>query len=74
MIGGDCSRKVKVASVASKKRHKGIVPASRLSERTDESNQLLKTTLKAEMNPEAWGTLNSDTSRPFDKPKNGKMP
>ena len=31
----------------------------------------LKTTLKAEIDPEAWATLNSDTSRPFDKPKNG---
>lgn len=25
----------------------------------------LKTTLKAEINPEAWASLNSDTSRPF---------
>jgi adenine-specific DNA-methyltransferase len=33
----------------------------------------LKTTLKAEINPEAWATLNSDTSRPFDKPKNGRI-
>ena len=29
----------------------------------------LKTTLKAEINKEAWSTLHSDTSRPFDKPK-----
>jgi adenine-specific DNA-methyltransferase len=28
----------------------------------------LKTTLKAEIDPEAWATLHSDTSRPFDKP------
>ena len=27
------------------------------------------TTLKAEVNEEAWATLNSDTSRPFPKPK-----
>lgn len=33
----------------------------------------LKTTLKAEINPEAWATLNSDTSRPFDKPKSGRI-
>ena len=33
----------------------------------------LKTTLKAEINLEAWATLNSDTSRPFDKPKNGRI-
>ena len=33
----------------------------------------LKTTLKAEINAEAWSTLNSDTSRPFDKPKSGRI-
>jgi len=33
----------------------------------------LKTTLKAEINVEAWATLNSDTSRPFDKPKSGRI-
>ncbi len=33
----------------------------------------LKTTLKAEVDPEAWATLNGDTSRPFDKPKNGRI-
>jgi adenine-specific DNA-methyltransferase len=33
----------------------------------------LKTTLKAEINEEAWATLNSDTSRPFDKPATGKI-
>jgi adenine-specific DNA-methyltransferase len=33
----------------------------------------LKTTLKAEIDPEAWATLNSDTSRPFGKPKNGRI-
>jgi adenine-specific DNA-methyltransferase len=33
----------------------------------------LKTTLKAEINEEAWETLNSDTSRPFPKPKNGRI-
>jgi len=33
----------------------------------------LKTTLKAEINAEAWATLNSDTSRPFDKPKTGRI-
>jgi adenine-specific DNA-methyltransferase len=30
-------------------------------------------TLKAEIDPEAWATLNSDTSRPFDKPKRGRI-
>ncbi len=33
----------------------------------------LKTTLKAEINTEAWATLNSDTSRPFDKPASGRI-
>ena len=33
----------------------------------------LKTTLKAEINEEAWATLNSDTSRPFERPKNGRI-
>jgi len=33
----------------------------------------LKTTLKAEINPEAWETLYSDTSRPFNKPKSGRI-
>ena len=33
----------------------------------------LKTTLKAEINAEAWATLNSDTSRPFDKPVSGRI-
>ena len=33
----------------------------------------LKMTLKAEINADAWSTLNSDTSRPFDKPKNGRI-
>jgi adenine-specific DNA-methyltransferase len=33
----------------------------------------LKTTLKAEIDPEAWASLNSDTSRPFAKPKSGRI-
>ena len=33
----------------------------------------LKTTLKAEINEEAWNTLNSDTSRPFEKPQSGRI-
>jgi adenine-specific DNA-methyltransferase len=33
----------------------------------------LKTTLKAEMNKEAWETLHSDTSRPFNKPESGRI-
>ncbi len=33
----------------------------------------LKSTLKAEINEEAWATLNRDISRPFDKPKSGRI-
>jgi len=33
----------------------------------------LKTTLKAEIDKEAWSSLYSDTSRPFDKPKSGRI-
>lgn len=33
----------------------------------------LRTTLKAEINEEAWETLHSDISRPFDKPKSGRI-
>jgi hypothetical protein len=35
--------------------------------------QALKTTLKAEINAEAWATLHSDTSRPFAKPASGRI-
>lgn len=33
----------------------------------------LKATLKAEINEEAWATLHSDISRPFDKPESGRI-
>jgi len=33
----------------------------------------LKTTLKAEIDEEAWATLHSDTSRPFEKPTSGRI-
>jgi adenine-specific DNA-methyltransferase len=33
----------------------------------------LKTTLKAEIDEEAWASLNSDTSRPFPKPTSGRI-
>ena len=33
----------------------------------------LKTTLRAEINQEAWETLHSDVSRPFDKPESGRI-
>jgi adenine-specific DNA-methyltransferase len=33
----------------------------------------LKTTLKAEIDEEAWESLYSDTSRPFAKPNSGRI-
>ena len=33
----------------------------------------LRTTLKAEIDPDAWATLHGDTSRPFPKPKSGRI-
>jgi len=33
----------------------------------------LKTTLKAEIDEEAWDSLHSETSRPFDKPPGGRI-
>ena len=33
----------------------------------------LKTTLKAEIDPDAWATLNSDVSRPFPRPASGRI-
>ncbi|CAJ3291250.1 MULTISPECIES: site-specific DNA-methyltransferase [Burkholderia] len=33
----------------------------------------LKSTLKAEIDADAWATLNSDTSRPFPKPSTGRF-
>lgn len=33
----------------------------------------LKTSLKSEINKEAWESLNSDMSRPFPKPKSGRI-
>ena len=33
----------------------------------------LKTTLKAEIDADAWATLRSDTSRPFPRPASGRI-
>ena len=33
----------------------------------------LKTTLKAEIDPDAWASLHSDVSRPFDRPESGRI-
>ena len=40
---------------------------------TNDPYQSLKTTLKAEINQEAWVTLHGDTSRPFPKPPSGRI-
>ena len=40
---------------------------------TNDPYKALKTTLKAEIDPEAWATLRSDTSRPFPKPVSGRI-
>ena len=40
---------------------------------TSDPYKSLKTTLKAEVNEEAWASLKSDTSRPFDKPASGRI-
>lgn len=39
----------------------------------DDPYKALKTTLKAEIDEDAWGTLHSDTSRPFDRPATGRI-
>jgi len=41
--------------------------------RVNDPYKALKTTLKAEINQEAWDTLNSDISRPFDEPSSGRI-
>ena len=33
----------------------------------------LRTTLKAEIDPDAWASLHSDVSRPFDRPESGRI-
>ena len=33
----------------------------------------LKTTLRAEIDPDAWASLHSDVSRPFDRPESGRI-
>ena len=40
---------------------------------TSDPYKSLRTTLKAEVNQEAWETLHSDTSRPFAKPTSGRI-
>ncbi|HMI99529.1 MAG TPA: site-specific DNA-methyltransferase [Gaiellaceae bacterium] len=39
----------------------------------DDPYKALKTTLKAEIDENAWATLRSDVSRPFDRPETGRI-
>jgi len=39
----------------------------------DDPYKALRTTLKAEIDAEAWGSLRSDVSRPFDPPSSGRI-
>jgi len=39
----------------------------------DDPYKSLKTTLKAEINEEAWESIHSDTSRPFARPQSGRI-
>lgn len=39
----------------------------------DDPYKALKTTLKAEIDEDAWDSLHSDTSRPFAKPQSGRI-
>ena len=39
----------------------------------NDPDSALKTTLKAEINAEAWASLNRDISRPFDTPQSGRI-
>jgi hypothetical protein len=52
--------------IESKRRHAYFLGAN-------DPYKSLKTTLKAEIDQEAWETLNSDTSRAFAKPKSGRI-
>ena len=38
-----------------------------------QEKEALKTTLKAEIDPDAWASLHSDLSRPFDRPESGRI-
>lgn len=40
---------------------------------TNDPYKALKTTLKAEINPEAWASLNRTRSRPFPRPDSGRV-
>ena len=39
----------------------------------NDAYKALRTTLKAEIDPDAWESLHSDLSRPFDRPESGRI-
>lgn len=43
------------------------------SEERQQRDATVKITLKVEINAEAWATINRVLSRPFDKPKSGRI-
>ena len=44
-----------------------------LNGQTSDPYKSLKTTLRAEIDADAWASLYSDTSRPFERPKSGRI-
>ena len=44
-----------------------------LGAQSSDSYKSLKTTLRAEIDADAWASLYSDTSRPFERPKSGRI-
>lgn len=49
------------------------VPVRSSTEGANDPYNALKTTLNAEIDQEPWAGVHSDTSRPFEKPKNGPI-
>ena len=68
----DIARSLGAKVIACSKK-KSVFYARQVGADAARGDSALKTTLKAEINQEAWSTLNSDTSRPFEKPKSGRV-
>ena len=51
----------------------GVQEVKRTSWGANDPYSSLGTTLKAEIDQAAWESLHSATSRPFDKPKSGRI-
>lgn len=50
-----------------------VSPSKKVSSCASDPYKSLKTTLKADINAEAWESLHSDMSRAFDKPSSGRI-